>query len=119
MSLAGYMVDEIAVAPFAGDDDVDQSPTYGAAVVHPARIEEGLIERRSAEGHVVEQVTVVATEAAVTARDRVWLAPSAGNGSPRTFPVGFTFVDADARSPRNVSAARRMSGGAGHVEFRL
>lgn len=119
MSVAGFLVDEIAVAPFAGDDDVDQTPSYGATVVHPARIEEGLVERRSSAGSTVEQVTVVATLAAVTARDRVWLAPSAGNAAPRTFPVGFVYVDADARSPVSITSAREKSGGGGHVEFRL
>lgn len=119
MTLADYMVDEIAVTPFTGDDDVDQTPSYGARVVYRARVEEGLVERRTSAGTVVEQVTVVATEASVSDRDRVWVAPFAGNNLPRTFPVGFVFVDADARSPRSVTNARRMAGGGGHVEFRL
>jgi len=114
-----YMVDEIAVAPFANDDNVNQAPTYGARVVRPARIEEKLRELRKGNGTTVTVDTAVATLGPVTARDKVWIAPFIDNGTPRTFPVGFVFVDADARSPEAVMNARMVGGGGGHVEFFL
>lgn len=119
MPIDNYLVDEIAVTPFLNDDNVDQAPQYGPRVVHKARIEEVMREVRRSTGTVVTLETAVATKAAVTARDRVWIAPFVSNDAPRTFPVGFVFVDADGRSPEGVTNARKVGGLDGHVEFFL
>lgn len=117
MLIDAFLVDEIAVEPFTGDVNVDGAPTYGARVVHPARVEEILREVRGASGKTVRLVTVVATRGTISSQDRVWIAPSAGPDLPRTFPVGFVFVDADARSPESITRARRKAGDGGHTEF--
>jgi hypothetical protein len=117
MTFDDYMIDEIAVASFVDDDNVDQIPTYLAPVVVPARIEERRRELRRADGTTITTETDVATRATVVERDRVWTAPFAGHDTPRTFPPGFVFYDADARSPRRLVNARRMAGSGGHVEF--
>lgn len=115
MVLRRYLVDEIAVAAFVGDDGLDGLPTYGEPVVHAARIEEKAKRIEKADGTTVDATTWIATEAVIGDRDRVWTAPMNGN-DVRTFPPGFVFVDADARTLSSSTYARRQNGRGGFGE---
>ena len=119
MSIANYMVDEIAVGAYAGRD-ANQVPSYSAPVVVRARIEEGDRIVRRSTGELVVVNTTIATLHHVSPQDRVWLAPFAGNDSPRVFASPLpTLVDSDARTPKTVVNARGMSGTGGHTELTL
>lgn len=117
MALDSYLVDEIAVAPFLNDDGLDAVATYGPRVIHPCRIEERSKTIRDSDGSFIETTTAVATRAIIGPRDRVWFAPLVSFNRPRTFDSDHVFVDADARSPKTRSLARRRAGGRGHGEF--
>ena len=116
MVLDSYLVDEIAVAAFTGDDGLDGVASYASRVVHPCRIEERSKTIRDADGTFIETTTVVATRAIIGPRDRVWFAPLTSFNRPRTFTSDHVFLDADARSPKTRQLARRRRGARGHAE---
>lgn len=116
MPITNYMVDEIAVGVYQGDDNLDGVPSYAAPVVARARIEEKLRTFRKADGTMVSTETDIATVWPVKVRDRVWMAPFVSNSLPRTFPPGFVYRDSDARTPKIMNDARKMSGNDGHTE---
>jgi hypothetical protein len=113
------MRDTIAVASFVGDVGVDRVPTWGSRVLVKARVEQRRVTDRGAGGVFVRTATVVACEHLVGPRDRVWVPPETVS-SVLVFPVGHAFSDDDARTPRNIIAARRLSGSTtGAVEFEV
>lgn len=117
MDITRYLHDEIAVATFVSDDNLDGLPTYSAPVVHRARIENGLKTLRNPDGTTVDTTTSVATRATIGPRDRVWFAPDIEPG-PRTFSPGpLNLSDNDARSPLVVNHARDRLGTQGHWEL--
>lgn len=116
MSIARYMVDQIAVGVFVDSDNRHRKPVYATTVITNARIEEKISTVRSADGTLRKVNTVITTMMPIGYRDRVWMAPFASNNSRRLFPEDFEFVDADAKTPVLVANARKMRGNGGHFE---
>lgn len=116
MPITRFMCDEIAVSVFLEADNVRRQGSWAAPVIAKARVEEITKTTRSADGTTIPLSTWFATTQPVGALDRVWIAPFIGNNSPRKFPPGFVYVDADARSPVLIENVRKMRGNDGHFE---
>ena len=117
--ISRFMVDEIAISRRIASANEYGDSSYDAIEVIKARVEEVLESVRGVNGEDLNVSNWIAIAEYITEKDRVWTAPDGPNGSPRIFPIGYVFNDADARSPKKVANARRREGTHGHTEFYL
>lgn len=115
-----YMVDQIAVAKYTGQQNLDGTPTYLPVEIIPARIQymAGIVRHNDDGEYVNANSWIACMDYAVQQLDLVWLAPEALDG-PRVFPAGYDFDFAKARTPFTTNSARRRFGESGHCEFYL
>ncbi len=116
MSIERYMVDEIAIGAFIGDDTADGTPSFAAPLVVKARVEEDAKLIRKADGTSQRVTTWFATMDPIGPRDRVWIAPVSSVGA-RIFPDGFVFLDVDSQVPISAWNGGMRDGRDRHAEF--
>jgi hypothetical protein len=74
-ALQAMLVDTVSIAPYVGQDAYGK-PTYGAAVLHPARLEYELTTVRTPQGQERTSTSVVVLNGdfVLTERDKLTLA---------------------------------------------
>ena len=118
-SIINYMIDEIAVARFLNDDNLDGVPVYAPFEIFKARIERVTPIQRTEIGEDYDVEDWISTLGRVDDRDLVWTAPFTDLNAPRVFAPSPVLERGDARIPRVIREARRMYGVGGHYEFFL